>query len=394
MKNIYYCEGRKSPWRVTVRVNKREKKKYFKTETAAKAYLKEFNKIKERQGLEALTFDPAEKADYKFAIEEAKKLGFKTLSELILHIIGAKKNDESLIKTIPNVKTIEDALEEYIAEKTAIKRAESTIQDIRVRCGRFAKTFESFTKLTTKKIEQWSVEGASSPRTCRNNFVAVRTFLAWAKRRGYLNMELDFDRAAFLPRELKKQKPVFTLKKVNTILDYLQDTPTRHRFIPYYALQLFCGIRRAEVERMTWDLIDFQNESIRLPAEITKTGDEHIMRPPFLPNTVFAWLKPFAPTVNKKAAITVPSDFVRASIVKELGFKWENNGMRHTFATMHVSLHGDPAKTAVLLRHRNQQRLWQNYLARLIPEEDARQYFQLKPKNRLLMALGKSNQLV
>lgn len=55
--------------------------------------------------------------------------------------------------------------------------------------------------------------------------------------------------------------------------------------------------------------------------------------------------------------------------------------MRHTFATMHVSLHGDPAKTAVLLRHRNQQRLWQNYLASLVSEEDAKAYFELSPQS-------------
>lgn len=201
-------------------------------------------------------------------------------------------------------------------------------------------------------------------------------------------MPLDFERRDFLPRELKKQKTVFSLADVRDILDVVQEEPAFRRFIPFFALQLFCGIRRAEAERMRWEWIDFERKEIRMPAEITKTGDEHIMRQPFLPETVFRWLSPFRPTVFTDAKILSPSTTMWAAITRRIG-KWERNGMRHTFATMHVSLHGDPAKTAVLLRHRNQQRLWQNYLARLVPEDEARAYFALSPQNALLAALGK-----
>lgn len=36
-------------------------------------------------------------------------------------------------------------------------------------------------------------------------------------------------------------------------------------------------------------------------------------------------------------------------------------------------------------------RLWQNYLARLVPEEDARAYFSLRPQNALIAALNKKD---
>lgn len=377
--NISYFKGRKSPWCFDVRVKGKRIRKFFKTEAKAKLYAREFSKQKEKYGLEAMSFPPEERADYKLCLEEAKKRGFTTVFKLITALFNAKDAQNTAYNAISQGKTVKDAFREFLDEKSAQKRADRTIKDLRSRCGRFADAFLHFSDITQAKVEQWCISQNTSPRTARNNFVAVRTFLAWARRRGYHSMPLDFDRSSFLPRELKKQKAVFSLSQCKQLLDLLQQNTTYRRLIPFFALQLFCGIRRAEVERMTWDLIDFEKKSIRLPAEITKTGDEHIMRPPFLPPTVFAWLAPFAPTVNKTAKIQKPSEWTRANIAKELPFQWENNGMRHTFATMHVSLHGDPAKTAVLLRHRNQQRLWQNYLARLIPEEDAKAYFDMRP---------------
>lgn len=385
MKNVFFCKSRTtSPWCFAIKIKGNQIRKFFNSEAKANRYAREFKRQREQNGLEAISFNPEERADYKLALAEAQKRGFKTVFECIM----ATENTLTCHQKTETSKPTQDALSEYIAEKEALKRSKSTIQDIRVRVGRFTKCFPNFGGISESKIEKWCIQGGS-PRSCRNNFIVVQSFLRWAKRRNYHSLNLNFERSAFLPRELKKNKSIFTLAQVNAILDLLQDEPTFRRFIPFFALQLFCGIRRAEAERMTWDLIDIEKKHIRLPAEITKTGDEHIMRPPFLPETVFEWLKPFAPTVNTKSKILFPSEWIRGNIVERLGFPWENNGMRHTFATMHVSLHGDPAKTAVLLRHRNQQRLWQNYLAKLISEEDASAYFELKPKNKLLMALGK-----
>lgn len=377
MPNPSYHENRRSPWCATFHLAGKRSRKFFTTEAAAKNFLRAVNRKKKEEGVNALFFSPAERSDYINALNMAKVNGYEQLYPFVVALLNRTSAESPKKKSDVS---IQKAFEEYYVVKSNQGRSKSTLHDIHVRIGKFAKDFlgATFGDITQKHIEDWCIKGKIAPRSQRNNFTAVASFLRWAKRAGYHDLPLDFDRHAFLPRELKKQKPVFSLGEVERILDILQREPTFRRYIPFYALQLFCGIRRAEAERMRWEYIDVANKTIRLPAEITKTGDEHFMRAPFLPDTVFRWLAPFVPTTTT-ATIHVPTNHARRLIDKKIG-KWERNGMRHTFATMHVSLHGDPAKTAVLLRHRNQQRLWQNYLARLVPEEDAKKYFALSPR--------------
>lgn len=392
-KNIIYDPTRKNPWGYKIQIRGKTYRAFKKSKTEA---INEKNAIiakLKKDGIESMSFPPEQRADYNEAMDIARLHGYDKLLSFVSAILQ-KLKDSTPDEPIDNIKRVQimDAYYEYYEAKERQGRSKATLHDIHTRVKRFAEHFKTqpFAHLTQRQVENWCTQGDSSPRTQRNNFVAVHSFLKWAKRRGYHNMDLDFDRHSFLPRELKKQKTVFSIEDVRRILDVLQEEPVFRRYIPFYALQLFCGIRRAEAERMRWEYIDFANKSIRLPAEITKTGDEHIMRPPFLPDTVFAWLAPFAPSVNKTSAIAKPGESMRERINLQIG-KWERNGMRHTFATMHVSLHGDPAKTAVLLRHRNQQRLWQNYLARLVTEEDAKRYFSLKPQDALINALKCNN---
>lgn len=392
MKNISYVAGRRSPWCVCTTVAGQKKRKFFATETEAKNYLRALRSKTKTDGLNAMFFSPAERADYEQALSVATERGFNRIlpfiTSLLTHGIGIATGARQACENVKPV-SIMDAYYQYYESKEKIGRRTTTLDEIRSRVRQFAEAHKEipFSKLTQKHVEAWCVSGNKSPRTCKNRFSVIVSFLRWTKRRGYHSLPLDFDKSEFLPRILNKQKTVFSVEEVRNLLDVLQEEPSFRRYIPFYAIQLFCGLRRGEAERMHWNWIDIPNKTIHLPAEITKTGDEHVMREPFLPSTVFAWLAPFAPTVNKTAKIIHPSVGKRAEITKQFGH-WEHNGMRHTFATMHVSLHGDPAKTAILLRHRNQGRLWQNYLARLVSEEDARQYFALKPQDALIKSLS------
>lgn len=395
MSHIFYDKKRpSSPWYYRIQINGKTYREYKKSETGAMRALKKLLATVKVEGESSLAFTAEQRADYNESMNIARSHGYDRLLQFvstILQKLKTEKPEENVENSIRRV-SLMDAYYEYYEAKERQGRSKATLHDIHTRVKRFIEHFQKqpFAHLTQRQVENWCTQGDSSPRTQRNNFVAIHSFLKWAKRRGYHNMDLDFDRHSFLPRELKKQKTVFSIGDVQRILDVLQEEPVFRRYIPFYALQFFCGIRRAEAERMRWEWIDFENKSIRLPAEITKTGDEHIMRPPFLPETVFAWLAPFAPNINKATAIPKPGESMRERINAQIG-KWERNGARHTFATMHVSLHGDPAKTAVLLRHRNQQRLWQNYLARLVTEADAKKYFDLRPQTALIKALKSKN---
>ena len=66
-----------------------------------------------------------------------------------------------------------------------------------------------------------------------------------------------------------------------------------------------------------------------------------------------------------------------------------HNVLRHSFASYHVALEGDAARTALLLTHRNQSMLWQHYRGRATKAE-AKAYFGIVPSNATSTAPGRS----
>lgn len=379
MKNITYVAGRRSPYCVSVISGGVRKRKFFEREADAKAWLRARKQAVLEHGINAMFFSQAERNDYEESLKVAKSYGFDSVLRFVLSFKNGALPGGTLAQEIPSMSV---ALKQFLAEKSKVGRSESTIADIRSRVGSFISAYQKkrFPEITRDDLENWCVRKELSAQTAKNNFVVVSSFLRWAKKRRWVREDLDLSDKAFLPRILKKQKTVFSLDETKRILSTILGNPEFRRYAPHFAIQFFCGVRSAEASRMRWNMIDFDRREIRLPAEITKTGEEHVMRAPFLPETVFAWLEPFRPTVVTDGKIKVPERHAWSKIVSAVG-GWEHNGMRHTFATMHVSLHGDTAKTALLLRHRNQQRLWSNYLARLVPEAEARAYFALTPDN-------------
>ncbi len=109
--------------------------------------------------------------------------------------------------------------------------------------------------------------------------------------------------------------------------------------VPYFTLALFAGIRPqapggelgkiAKMGEDAWDLIDSQNKVIRIPPEVSKTGEYRTIN--IQPNLA-EWLKPFA---KKKAPIVMPIDKRVKAIRKE--FKLGHDVLRHTFISMHVA---------------------------------------------------------
>lgn len=383
-KLISFVPGRNKPFCVSVYANNRRRREFYATEAEAKRRAAQIIAEKRRLGLEAMFFLPEQRAEYHAArlmLENAGKADLSILDAVKAFLsagTGGVPAAQQPASTETGM-TYEKAFAEYLAVKKEAGRSARTIDDTKKRIGKFCRAFAAseMNALTQGDVERYCVRKEVSARTCRNEFTAILSFLRFCKRRGWISLDLEFERKAFLPRELVKQKTVFTLAQTQAFFDLLESTPQWAKHIPFFAVQFFCGIRRAEAERLRWEWIDFEKKQIHLPAEITKTGDEHILRAPMLPETVFAWAQRYR-FGAQSGTLPHPSLKTRAKIAKKI--KWVQNAARHTFCTMHVSLHGDPAKTAVLLRHRNQQRLWQNYFAKLVPEEEARAFFALAPK--------------
>lgn len=181
---------------------------------------------------------------------------------------------------------------------------------------------------------------------------------------------------SMLPKIQKTPIETITIKQARELFGLLQEKYPR--YVANYALRAFCGLRTAEAARMRWEYIDFERKRIVIPAEVCKTRDDWVLQSPMLPETVFKWLA-MVPQSHRNGRICAPDIKYVNCIVSDLPWPWPHNCLRHTFCTMHISLENSADKTALLLRHRGTNMMYQHYLAKLVPKEEAEEFFGLTP---------------
>jgi integrase len=143
---------------------------------------------------------------------------------------------------------------------------------------------------------------------------------------------------------------VFTPGQLQLLLNSVDDS-----LKPFLAIWALSGIRKEEVSRLSWPQLDqaLESGSIYLPASLTKTGE-----PRSVP--VCVALKQWLMKYRQASGPVLPVQWRSSDAVKQLRLlddmarhlarkaklKWIRNGLRHSFCTFHLKLHGDPLLTA------------------------------------------------
>jgi integrase len=148
--------------------------------------------------------------------------------------------------------------------------------------------------------------------------------------------------------------------------------------LPYIAIGLFAGLRRAEIERLDWSEIDFESGHIEVTAEKSKSkiANRFITMQPNLRE----WLLPF----RKLKGSVAPQDrfeFRRLfeQVRKDAGIdEWPDNALRHSFASYHVAHFKDAKGLALEMGHTDSGMLFNHYRALVRPNE-AERYWNIRP---------------
>lgn len=357
----------KSPWYIDYTIAGVRRRKFFPTKQLGHSFIDRLSQARYEKGVGALVFSQSDKDELAACRLELLDYGIS-----VLDAVKAFKEMKPLGKSL----SLDEAIKKFIATREALRRRQTTIENFTLRLSQFRRFVGDIDvcRITREHLEEWAQQKQYAPRTIRNNFTTILTFLRWLKSRGMITINLDFDRNAVLPREEKTAKRVFTRAQVESLFAVLESNPRWRCYIPFFALQAFAGLRNSEASRLSWKNINIAAGTLNLPASIVKTGEEFTLRRKDLPENLWLWLAAY-----RDEPISRPSVETYLRIAKAIG-GWQRNGLRHTFCTMHISKHGDTVKTSLILRHRNQQRLWQNYLANLVEEDDARCYFEIIPQ--------------
>jgi integrase len=226
-------------------------------------------------------------------------------------------------------------------------------------------------EITTREIDDW-LRSLDVGAQTRNHYRAVLVMaFNFANRSGYAveNPALGAAKA----KVIGKAPGILSVTETARLLKAA--TPD---VLPYIAIGLFAGLRRAEIERLDWSEFDFESGLIEVKAEKSKTAQRRFVT---LQPNLREWLLP----VRKlKGNITPESgfreSFERARAVAQIT-QWPENALRHSFASYHLAHFKNTASTALELGHYNSAITFRHY-RELVKPKDAARFWKIKPARR------------
>lgn len=146
--------------------------------------------------------------------------------------------------------------------------------------------------------------------------------------------------------------------------------------IPALGMMLWAGIRPAELQRLCWEDIDWQEKVISLRPRHSKTGGaRHITLHPAL----IYWLKKVSKNPSQQSGSICPPNWDRRwkALRRAAGIcRWQQDVLRHTFASYHLKRWHDLPRLQEEMGHRSARLLRTRYLSmRGITSQNARLFW-------------------
>ena len=140
--------------------------------------------------------------------------------------------------------------------------------------------------------------------------------------------------------------------------------------MPRIAIEAFIGARFRTAALVTEDMVNLKDRGITFPTEIIKTKKRQFIEA--MEDNFWSWMKLATPetwALTERQYLTHKSRLFTESKVLH-----PHNCLRHSAASYHVAAFQNPGKTALMLCHKGQQRLWDSYKG-VATKADGVQYF-------------------
>jgi integrase len=374
----------KKPWEMTLYHDGTKTRSFHETEEDARKAKSKAERLKAKEGSRALSYDRDAHTEYSAA---KAIVGRNTPLVPLLRKLAAAHG------LTTERKTVGAAVEHLLEAKEKQGVAHRTLKELRSRLRAFATSFpeREMESITRNEIVDWLNGLGLAGRTVWNFYALVGALFNYAERRDWIdkNPMRKIDPEADLPKVRKGKVAVLTVEQAAATMRHIEEHAPK--LIGWACVQYFTGIRDAEAERLRGEWIDPKEKRIVLPGwhiegaaapeGITKTRDDWVMD--HLPEAFWAWVARY-PKAFGKGRLAYPSNRawtkIRDDLIeKEVFAVWPANGFRHSFATYHLSAYRDVSATSLILRHQNADRLWNSYLAKLVPPEVGLKYLSLQP---------------
>jgi integrase/recombinase XerD len=364
-------------------VNGKRVRKYFETRETAEAFIQAEKIRRENLGNRATHIDGALAEDALRASDILKATPYMLLdaarliahahSKLQVHSIRIDDAIDAHATAIEQRKrsvTVSYLIDEFIANRRAKGKSEIYLRDLTTRLGRFKVSMGEriIADLSVFDVDHWIQSLGVGPQT-QNNFRAVLSAMwTFAVRRGYAtaNVIQLVDKSSVL----RDHVPTFSVDEIGRLL-----AAAPPELIPVLAIGAFAGLRPEEINKLRWEDLDFHGRTIRVNASAAKTRKKRFAE---ISDNLQAWLRPYAGRTGPVAPPNLQK-MRRATMKAAKIEKWPPDVLRHSFASAHYAFHRNPAHTAVIMGHRDQNMLLTHYRDLMKPTEAAR-YWTIVPQ--------------
>jgi integrase len=357
-------------------------RKYFETREAAETFIEAEQIRRENLGKRATHIDGAIAEDALRASDILKPTPYTLLdaarfvahahSKLEPHSVRIDDAINAHAATIERRNrsvTINKLVDEFIENRRAKGKSEIYIRDLRTRLRRFKSSMghRITADITSGDVDHWIQSLNVGPQT-QNNFRAVLSAMwTFAVRRGYAgtNVIQLVDKTSVV----RDYIPTFSVEHLTRLL-----SAASPEYLPVLAIGAFAGLRPEEITKLRWEDLDSNERTIRVNASSSKTRKKRFAE---ISDNLLAWLQPYAGRIGPVAPPNLQKSR-RATMKAAKIEKWPPDVLRHSFASAHYAFHRDPARTAVIMGHRDQNMLLTHYRDIMKPSEAAR-YWNLAP---------------
>jgi integrase len=265
--------------------------------------------------------------------------------------------------------TVGNGLRMFLAAKEGDNLRPRYVRDLYDRLKRFADSFaeRKLSDITAAEIDGWLRGLCVAPLT-RNTFhLRLSVFFEFARQRGWLQSNPLKD----VPKAKVTGKPpgILTPEQTARLLESASEET-----LPVFALGVFTGLRTAEIERLQWHHIKWDEWLVEVPALSSKTASRRMVS---IPPNFMLWLEPYR---GKQGPICSPGYYKQmVEDRRKAGItEWPSNGMRHSYASYHLAMFKDAPALSLELGHTTPQIVFQHYRELVRPSE-AERFWKIAP---------------
>lgn len=269
-------------------------------------------------------------------------------------------------------RTVRECVADYVAAKTKVddrgRAPWSKTQEAssRSRLNRFVAAYGDriMGELTPGELEDFvRAQNGSAANYHRN----LRALFSHSRRHRWIASNV-FEEIGQAPQndtpEKDLMRPEEFAKLLRLAAGFVEGHRRREPLLAFFVLGGLCGLRTAEIQRLRWGKLDLAAGRIELDRDTTRKKG---LRGRFIemePAAV-AWLRTLTPGAATERVVSLTDkNFrdARLAIARAAEFpRWSHNILRRSFASHHLAVNEDGARTAAVLGHTDAQTTFAKY---------------------------------